>query len=104
MDYTLWNLPINLDNGKVRLFQSGLSVIMETELGLTVQYDWEQHLVINLPGSFAGKVCGLCGNFNGKAEDDMTTPSGSVASSTVAFGKSWRVPHVAEDAHCSDDC
>lgn len=104
MNYTLWNLPIILDNGKVKLSQSGLSVVMETDFGLTVQYDWEQHLVITVPSSFAGKVCGLCGNFNSKEEDDLTTPSGSMASNVEALGKSWRVPGMAEDTDCRDDC
>uniref|UniRef100_A0AAQ6IJ30 VWFD domain-containing protein n=1 Tax=Anabas testudineus TaxID=64144 RepID=A0AAQ6IJ30_ANATE len=104
MNHTLWNLPINLGNGKVKLSQSGLSVIVETDFGLTVQYDWKEYLVISVPGSLSGKVCGLCGNFNSKKEDDLVTPSGSQASSIVALGKSWRVPNVPEDAQCRDEC
>ncbi|XP_034748629.1 alpha-tectorin-like [Etheostoma cragini] len=103
MNYTLWNLPINLGNGKVKLSQSGLSVIVETDFGLTVQYDWKEYLVITMSGSFSGKVCGLCGNFNGKKEDDLVTP-GSQMSSVVALGKSWRVPNAMDDAHCQDEC
>lgn len=86
------------------LAQRGLSVLMETDFGLTVQYDWNQYLVIAVPGSFAGGVCGLCGNFNHKEEDDLTTPGGSVASSVAALGKSWRIPRVADAASCQDDC
>ncbi|XP_037649588.1 IgGFc-binding protein-like [Sebastes umbrosus] len=104
MDHTLWNLPINLGNGKVKLSQSGLSVIVETDFGLTVQYDWKEYLVITVPGSFSGKVCGLCGNFNSKKEDDLMTPTGSQTSSVVALGKSWRVPNVTDDAQCRDEC
>lgn len=104
MDYTLWNLPINLGNGKVKLSQSGLSVIVETDFGLTVQYDWKDYLLITVPGSFSGKVCGMCGNFNRKKDDDMVTPTGSLASSAVALGKSWKVPDLPEDAQCRDEC
>ncbi|XP_071356988.1 IgGFc-binding protein-like [Trachinotus anak] len=104
MNYTLWNLPINLGNGKVKLYQSGLSIIVETDFGLTVQYDWKEYLVITVPGSFSGKVCGLCGNFNNKKEDDMATPTGSQTSNVTTFGKSWRVPDVPEDAQCRDEC
>ncbi|XP_044191762.1 IgGFc-binding protein-like [Thunnus albacares] len=103
MNYTLWNLPINLDNGKVTLSQSGLSVIVETDFGLTVQYDWKEYLVITVPGSFSGRVCGLCGNFNSKKEDDLVTPNGTQANSVVALGKSWRVRGVPDDAQCQDD-
>ncbi|KAM3858157.1 IgGFc-binding protein-like [Diretmus argenteus] len=104
VNYQLWNLPISLDNGKVKLYQSGLSVVMETDFGLTVQYDWDQHLVITVPGSFSGRMCGLCGNFNNNEEDDLTTPTGSLVSNAEALGKSWRVPGVADDAYCRDEC
>nr|XP_046274208.1 IgGFc-binding protein-like [Scatophagus argus] len=104
MNYTLWNLPINLGNGKVKLSQSGLSVIVETDFGVTVQYDWKEYIVIIVPGSFSGKVCGLCGNFNSKKEDDFMTPNGSQASTVEAVGKSWKVPNMSDDAQCQDEC
>ncbi|KAI1901486.1 hypothetical protein AGOR_G00034930 [Albula goreensis] len=104
LDYQDWSLPINLDKGKVTLVNSGLSALLETDFGLTVQYDWEQYLVVTVPGSYAGKVCGLCGNFNGKKDDDMTTPMGSKASNVVALGKSWRVHSAEGDSHCRDEC
>ncbi|XP_037396853.1 IgGFc-binding protein-like [Pygocentrus nattereri] len=101
---SLWYLPISLDDGKVTLRQSGLSVIVETDFGLSVQYNWDQFLVIKIPDTFMGKMCGMCGNFNGKANDDLTTPTGSLAGSIPALGKSWRVPGLPEDAYCTDDC
>lgn len=104
MNYQQWNLPINLNDGKVRLFQRGLYVVMETDFGLTVQYDWQEYLAITVPGSFAGSMCGLCGNFNNKKEDDLITPSGSVASSVTALGESWRVQGATNDIDCQDQC
>ncbi|KAM3596113.1 uncharacterized protein V6R79_008319 [Siganus canaliculatus] len=104
VNYQQWNLPINLNNGQVKLSQRGLYVVIETDFGLTVQYDWDQYLTVTLPGSFAGSVCGLCGNFNNKLEDDLTTPNGSVASSVEALGKSWRVPGAPGQAYCQDEC
>ncbi|XP_026999588.2 IgGFc-binding protein [Tachysurus fulvidraco] len=101
---SLWYLPISLDNGRITLQQSGLSVIINTDFGLSVQYDWDQYMVVNIPGSFMGRMCGMCGNFNGKKEDDLTIPSGSVAGSIPQLGKSWRVPGLPGDAYCSDDC
>ncbi|KAI3358666.1 hypothetical protein L3Q82_015078, partial [Scortum barcoo] len=104
VNYQQWNLPINLNNGQVKLSQKGLFVVLETDFGLTVLYDWNEYLAITVPGGFAGSVCGMCGNFNNKNEDDLTTPSGSVASSVAALGNSWRVPGVTDDAHCQDEC
>lgn len=99
-----WNLPVTLDNGKVRLSYSGLTVVLETDFGLRVQYNWGQYLVVSVPRSFMGKVCGLCGNFNGDDKDDLTSPAGTSVGSVAELGKSWRVPGVDAGTHCQDGC
>ncbi|KFW10574.1 IgGFc-binding protein, partial [Eurypyga helias] len=55
-------LPISLARGKLRLQQKGTSVLIKTDFKLEVLYDWDDHVVVKLPGMFSGKVCGLCGN------------------------------------------
>ncbi|XP_078143106.1 IgGFc-binding protein isoform X1 [Centroberyx gerrardi] len=104
IDNSLWSLPVTLKKGKLIMFQSGRSVIIETDFGLTVRYDWEHHLVVTLSNSYADKTCGLCGNFNGKPNDDFTTPSGSQAGGALAFGSSWKVPGLVKNALCRDEC
>lgn len=86
------------------MFQSGRSVVIETDFGLVVSYDWEHYLVVTLPVSFIGKTCGLCGNLNGNPNDDFTTPAGTQAAGAVAFASSWKVPGIVKDAQCRDDC
>lgn len=44
-----------------------------------------------MPGSYRGQVCGLCGNFNGFAQDDLRGPEGLLLSTEAAFGNSWQV-------------
>ncbi|KAM9852132.1 IgGFc-binding protein [Aulostomus maculatus] len=104
IDNNLWGLPIVLNDDKLIVSQSGRSVVIETQFGLSIRYDWEHYLEVALSGSYAGKTCGLCGNFNGNPNDDFTTPSGSLADGAVAFGSSWRVPGLVKDALCRDDC
>ncbi|XP_069394027.1 IgGFc-binding protein isoform X1 [Paralichthys olivaceus] len=104
IDNTLWSLPVTLNNDKLEMFHRGRSVVIETDFGLTVSYDWEHQLVVTLSGSYAGKTCGLCGNFNGNPNDDFTTPSGSQATGAVAFGSSWKVPGLVKNAVCRDEC
>lgn len=104
IDDSLWSLPATLNNNKLALSQSGRSVVIETDFGLTVSYDWEHQLVVTLSSSYAGKTCGLCGNFNGNPSDDFTTPSGTQAGGAVAFGSSWKVPGLVKNALCRDDC
>uniref|UniRef100_A0AAY4BZF2 VWFD domain-containing protein n=1 Tax=Denticeps clupeoides TaxID=299321 RepID=A0AAY4BZF2_9TELE len=52
----------------------------------------------------ARKVCGMCGNFNGNQQDDLSMRNGSLARNVDALGKSWRVPNVAGEANCKDEC
>ncbi|KAF3819337.1 hypothetical protein GH733_013487 [Mirounga leonina] len=37
-------------------------------------------------------MCGLCGNFNGFAQDDLQGPEGLLLPTEAAFGNSWQVP------------
>ncbi|XP_061572588.1 IgGFc-binding protein [Cololabis saira] len=104
IDDNVWSLPIVLNDAKLNIFQSGRSVVIETDFGLTVRYDWDHKLVVTLSGSYAGKTCGLCGNFNGNPKDDFATPSGAQAGGVVAFGGSWKVPGLVRDPQCTDDC
>ncbi|XP_028820510.1 alpha-tectorin-like [Denticeps clupeoides] len=102
----VWNLPITINNGlgQIQLMQSGLSVILSTDFGLTVQYDWVEYVLVTVPSNFMGRVCGMCGNFNGNQQDDLSMRNGSLARNVDALGKSWRVPNVAGEANCKDEC
>ncbi|KFQ60493.1 IgGFc-binding protein, partial [Pelecanus crispus] len=56
------HLPISLAQGKVQLQQKGKSVLIKTDFKLKILYDWDDHVVVKIPGRFSGKVCGMCGN------------------------------------------
>ncbi|XP_051901395.1 IgGFc-binding protein [Pristis pectinata] len=96
------HLPLSLQGGRVTLFQSGASAVLETDFHLRVSYDWDHHLVVTASSSHFGTLCGLCGNYNGKADDDFRTPGGEVVSDVLEFGRSWKVPDG--DAFCWNDC
>lgn len=83
---------------------NSLYATVETDFGLSVLYDWDQYLVVTVSDSFKGRMCGLCGNFNGKKNDDLTTPGDCNVGSIPELGKSWRVPNVPGDAYCRDGC
>ncbi|XP_074936282.1 IgGFc-binding protein-like, partial [Phalacrocorax aristotelis] len=95
-------LPVSLEDGKVQVFQSGLSAVLETDFGLRVTYDWNWHLVIDLPSSYYKHTCGLCGNFNLKPEDDVPQ-HGSNLTALVGWAKSWKSPDE-DDPFCWDYC
>ncbi|KAM7138221.1 IgGFc-binding protein-like isoform 5-T5 [Macrochelys suwanniensis] len=96
------SLPVTLKDGKIRLYQKGLSTVMQTDVGLRVGYNKNWHLSITLPSSYYGAMCGLCGNFNQNPEDDMLSSSGIKVSSIVGWAASWKVQD--RDPFCWDSC
>ncbi|KAG8570025.1 hypothetical protein GDO81_014652 [Engystomops pustulosus] len=95
-------LPMSLNDGQVRLYQSGGSVVIETDFTLKVYYDWNSFLKVFISSSFFQSVCGLCGNYNGNPSDDLMTPTGTLAPNLVDFGKSWKVDDG--DRFCWHNC
>uniref|UniRef100_K7FKI2 Fc fragment of IgG binding protein n=1 Tax=Pelodiscus sinensis TaxID=13735 RepID=K7FKI2_PELSI len=96
------SVPVTLEDGKIKLYQSGLSAVLQTDFGLQVSYDWNWHLIITLPSSYYGATCGLCGNFNQNHGDEMMSPTGTRVSSIVEWARSWKV--TDRDPFCWDDC
>ncbi|XP_036184640.1 kielin/chordin-like protein isoform X1 [Myotis myotis] len=70
----------------------GGTVILHTQPGLQVLWDGQSQVEVRVPGSYRGQICGLCGNFNGFAQDDLQGPQGLLQPTEAAFGNSWQVP------------
>lgn len=100
MDGQLLNLPVELGEGKVSLLHRGGRAVLETNFGLVVSYEWRWHLVIKLPSSYYGSVCGLCGNFNGNLADERLDPAGKAVPSVIEWGKSWQTPDQDKESPC----
>ena len=64
-------LPASLNEGRLRVYQSGTRAVVELDFGLVVSYDWDAQLALSLPAHFQGQVRGLCGNYNGDPTDDF---------------------------------
>ncbi|XP_042677073.1 zonadhesin-like [Centrocercus urophasianus] len=79
----------------------GSYLVVETDFGVIVKYDGDDHLEITLPQSYFSKVQGLCGNFNDNYKDDLSLPNGTIVSVTQ-FGNSWKVEEDS-DAGCLSD-
>uniref|UniRef100_K7FDY9 Fc fragment of IgG binding protein n=1 Tax=Pelodiscus sinensis TaxID=13735 RepID=K7FDY9_PELSI len=95
-------LPVSLFDGKLWLHQRGGQLVLEAEFGLKVYYDWNYYLVVKVTKAFLGRLCGLCGNYNGDPSDDFLTSSGKLATNAVEFGKSWKVEDG--DKKCRHGC
>ena len=58
---------------------------------MKILWDGVSFLELTVPPRMAGKMCGLCGNFNGNPEDDLIGKHGAMVPSGQQFGNSWRV-------------
>lgn len=55
---------------------------------------------------YAGKTCGLCGNYNGNRGDDFVTPAGLAEPLVEDFGNAWKLHGDCENLQKqpSDPC
>ncbi|XP_026935335.1 LOW QUALITY PROTEIN: IgGFc-binding protein [Sagmatias obliquidens] len=90
VDGILQYLPFQAADGQVQVFRQGQDAVVRTDFGLTVTYNWDAHVTAKVPSSYAGVLCGLCGNFNGDPADDLALRGGGQAANALAFGKSWQ--------------
>ncbi|XP_048368680.1 alpha-tectorin isoform X2 [Sphaerodactylus townsendi] len=102
VDDLVMSLPVFLELGAIKIYQSGLSTAVETDFGLLVTYDGEHYAAISVPGSYINGTCGLCGNYNKNPEDDVLRSDGKLATSVLDLGDSWRVYHP--EWKCSSGC
>lgn len=93
-------LPVAV--GHVRVTAEGRNTVLQTTKKLRLLFDGDAYVLISIPSSFRGRLCGLCGNFNGNWSDDFVLPSGAVAPSVYAFGAAWRAPSSSQD--CDEGC
>lgn len=98
MNDQLTRLPATLKDGKIQISQNEGRVILQTDFGLQVTYDEDWAVMVAVPSSYFGATCGLCGNFNEDAEDEMKLADGTQAASVEDWAESWR------DPSCQDDC
>lgn len=76
----------------VNVSLSGSYVQVSTKLGLQLQFNGDQELLVRVSEKNKGKLCGLCGTYTGSKEDDFRRPDGVVVPDFNDFGASWMVP------------
>ena len=69
---------------------AGAYVQIVTKHGISLLWDNGTRLYIKVGPSHIGKVCGLCGNYDGSEANDFQTFQGDIAGNAISFGDSWR--------------
>ncbi|ROI48994.1 SCO-spondin [Anabarilius grahami] len=100
-------LPKSYSGSGLILERVGLFVSLSSRLGVTLLWDGGMRVYVRLTPHLGGRVRGLCGNFDGDAENDFTTRQGIMESTPELFGNSWKIspscPDVA-DQDLRDPC
>lgn len=85
----------------MQVSSSGFYTVVATDFGLRVKFDGNHRVEVTLPSTFAQKVCGMCGNYNGMAADDFLNPEGVLEPDSTSLGNSWQ---VSNDSRCVCVC
>ncbi|XP_035395118.1 mucin-2 [Cygnus atratus] len=75
----------------------GLYLVIEASNGVMLIWDKKTTVFIKLTPDYKGKVCGLCGNFDDKSNNDFTTRSGLQETNALTFGNSWKQSSMCPD-------
>lgn len=78
-------------NSEVTVEKREDTVLVTTGVGVKVTWDGNSFLEVSVPTTFKGQLCGLCGNYNSVARDDLTTRRGRLVADVERFANSWRV-------------
>ncbi|XP_032804873.2 mucin-5B-like [Petromyzon marinus] len=76
----------------------GLYLVVETSNRITLTWDKNTGVFISLGPEYKGTVCGLCGNHDGRAANDLTTRTHMVVEDPLEFGNSWKLSGLCADA------
>ncbi|CAL8349496.1 unnamed protein product [Merluccius merluccius] len=68
----------------------GIYLVIEANNGLILMWDKRTSIFIKLSPDFKGRVCGLCGNYDGNANNDLTTRSNAMVVNPLIYGNSWK--------------
>ncbi|XP_028297213.1 mucin-5AC-like [Gouania willdenowi] len=79
----------------------GLYLVVTIKPGMVLMWDKKTSFFIKLSPEFQGKVCGLCGNYNGNSKDDFTMRSQDTVTDVLLFGNSWKVSSSCPNAQTS---
>uniref|UniRef100_A0A452SAS3 von Willebrand factor n=1 Tax=Ursus americanus TaxID=9643 RepID=A0A452SAS3_URSAM len=101
------DVQIPLLQGDFRI-QHTVMASVRLSYGEDLQMDWDGRgrLLVMLSPVYAGKTCGLCGNYNGNRGDDFVTPAGLAEPLVEDFGNAWKLHGDCENLQKqpSDPC
>ncbi|KAM4723118.1 mucin-2-like [Rhinophrynus dorsalis] len=77
--------------------QRGIYLVIKAENGCMLMWDRRTSIFIKLSQDFKGNISGLCGNYDGNANNDFTTRSQAIVENVMEFGNSWKLTSSCPD-------
>ncbi|XP_032894892.1 otogelin isoform X1 [Amblyraja radiata] len=75
--------------GNLKFEQVAGYILVRHHHGFSLAWDGSSGVYIKMSVVYVGKLCGLCGNFNGNLHDDLYTSYGVLTEELAIFGNSW---------------
>ena len=102
---TINDIPQSNNGDEVILTSGGVEVVrvggrphvILNDSGVKVAWDGLYRVEVTARDDWRGRLCGMCGNYNGDPNDDLMTPGGSLASTPDEFAPTWRVDNTPRD-------
>ncbi|MEQ2275343.1 hypothetical protein XENORESO_002286, partial [Xenotaenia resolanae] len=97
-----------LQNSQVEIVRSGQFYTVMLGKHISISWDRGTRLLVHISASYRGRLCGLCGNFDGNVNNDLMSSNNQLEVDASHFGNSWKViPSCADvnevPAPCSDN-
>ncbi|XP_067436173.1 zonadhesin, like isoform X2 [Thunnus thynnus] len=82
----------------ISLSLAGQYVTLQTPFGLQVRWDGNHYAQISVSSSYYDQMCGLCGDYDGNADNDFTRPDGTLIGNVNDFCNSWQTEEDEDDS------